>query len=168
MNQAAAWAIRRVGGHLRVDPARAVRSAPWDEEEAEALIDDARRWSRVGGDGVIEADEFLARLVGGVLGAHLDGIGGRMELWPALPGGWKHLVVRRLRANRTLLDLEVKARAEWLTVKLAVRFGPPVPMLVGSLDQTVARLTVDEISMVGPRAIFTAEGEHEVTLYYGV
>jgi hypothetical protein len=168
INQAAAWAIRRVGGHLRLDPARAIAAAPWDDDDTDALVDDAKRWVRVGGDGVIDAHEFLGRLLGGLLGARVDGLGGRLELQPSLPAGWKRLVLRRVRANRTLLDLEIKARAEWLTIKLAVMFGPPMPMVISSPVHSVSRVSVDEIPMVGPRALFTAAGEHEVTLFYGV
>lgn len=168
LNQAAAWAIRRVGGHLRVDPARAVIETPWDDEETAALIEDARCWRRVRGNDVIDATEFLGRLVGGLVGARLDGIGGRLEISPALPPDWKQLTVRRLRARRTLVDLDVRSRAEWLTIKAAVRFGPPIAMVVASPIRSVSRVSVDEIPMIGPRAIFTAGAEHEVTLYFGV
>ena len=153
---------------MRVDPARAVVDEPWDEDEVAALLDDARQWQRVRGDKVLRADEFLRRVVGGLLGARLDGLGGRLELHPGLPDGWRNLTIRRLRAHRTLFDVEIRPRAEWLTVKLAVMFGPPIPMLVASAVAAVSRVTVDEIQMEGPRAIFTASGEHEVGLYFGV
>lgn len=167
LDQAAAWAIRRAGGHLRVDPARAVNPKPWDDGDAEELLEDARRWQRVRGNDVLDATEFLGRLVGGLLGIRLDGIGGRLEVFPALPEGWRQCSARRLRAHRTLFDLDIRPRAEWLTVKLAVRFGPPVATVVGSRIARVSRVSVDEVPMVGPRAIFTANEEHEVVLYYG-
>jgi hypothetical protein len=167
LDQAVAWAIRRIGGHLPVDPAEAVTSAPWDDRDAQALVEDARRWQRVRGNDVLDATEFLSRLVGGLLGIRLDGLGGRLEIFPALPPDWKHFSARRLRAHRTLFDLDLRPRAEWLTIKLAIRFGPPVPVVLGSRIHSVSRTTVDEVPLVGPRAIFTASAEHEVGLYYG-
>jgi len=168
LNQAAAWAIRRVGGHLRVDPARAVNDPPWDDFETDGLIDEARRWQRVGGSEVIDAHEFLGKLVGGLLGVRLDGLGGRLEIQPSLPPRWRQVTARRLRAHRTLFDLEVRPRAEWLTVKLAVRFGPPVAVMISSPVEAVSWVSVDEVPMVGPRALFTAADEHEAVLYYGM
>lgn len=167
LDQATAWAIRRTGGHLRVDPARAINPKPWDEAGTEELLEDARRWERVRGNDVLDATDFLSRVVGGLLGIRLDGIGGRLEVFPALPEGWRQFSARRLRAHRTLFDVDIRARAEWLTVKLAVRFGPPVPTIVGSKIANVSRVSVDEVPMVGPRAILTASEEHEVVLYYG-
>jgi len=168
LNQAAAWAIRRVGGHLRADPARAVRSALWGDDDLEELLEDARNWRRVRSDGVLDPEAFLGGIVGGLLGVRLDGLGGRLEISPSLPAGWRHVAVRRLRANRSLLDLDFRPRAEWLTIKLALVFGPPIPAVVSSLHATVARVTVDEVALEGPRAIFTIGGEHEVALYYGM
>jgi hypothetical protein len=48
-----------------------------------------------------------------------------------------------------------------------VRFGPPLAVAISSPVESVARVTVDDIPLVGPRAIFTAEAEHEVVLLYG-
>ena len=168
LNQATAWAIRRVGGHLRANPARAVRDSIWDDDDLAGLLGDAREWTRIRSDQVLVAEEFLDRLVGGLLGIRLDGLGGRLEISPSLPQEWRHFRIRRLRAHRTLLDLDIKSRAEWLTIKVALMFGPPMPVAVSSFSATVSRVAVDEIPMEGPRAVFTIGGEHEVTLYYGV
>jgi len=168
LDQATAWAIGRVGGQLRVDPA-AEAPGGWEGEDVAGVLEDARTWARVRGNDVIEPHDFLRRVVGLLLGARLDGVGGRLELRPSLPDGWKSLGVRRLRAHRTLLDLEIKRRAEWITVRIAVMFGPPVAVAVGwAGDQPVSRVLVDEVALEGTRAIFTAAGEHEVTLYLGL
>ncbi len=167
VNQACAWAIGRVGGHLRVDPAG--RSDRWVGEDVTGLIEDAREWYRIRRSDLLDPEEFLGRLVGLLIGARVDGIGGRLELEPMLPEGWRGIKVRRLRAHRTLIDLEVRRRAEWVTIRLAVMFGPPIAVTVAlPEDESVARVTVDEIAVEGPRATFTAGGEHEVTLYLGV
>jgi hypothetical protein len=153
---------------LRANPARAVRDAIWADDDTAALLEDARLWHRVRADNVIDAEEFLGRLVGGLLGIHLDGLGGRLEMSPTLPAGWRQFQVHRLRAHRTLLDLEIKPRAEWLTIKVALMFGPPLPAVVSSATMAVSRVTVDEIPLEGSRAAFTIGGEHEVALFYGV
>ena len=168
LNQAVAWALGRVGGHLRVDPAPAVGQPGWDRDDTEALLDDARRWHRVRSQDLIDPDEFLGRVVGGLFGARLDGIGGRLELAPSIPDGWRTMAARRLRAHRTLLDVELKPRAEWVTVRLAVMFGPPIAVAVGLPEAIrVTRVTADEIPLEGSRAIFTAADEHEVVLFLG-
>jgi hypothetical protein len=165
LNRAAAWAIGKVGGHLRVDPAGPDPES-WAGEAVTGILEDARAWSRVGGSGIIAPAEFLGRVVGLLLGARLDGAGRRLGLEPALPSTWRSLVVRRLRAHRTLLDLEIRPRAEWVTVKLAVVFGPPIVVEIGLPEgYRVSRVVVDDVPLEAARAVFTAAGEHEVTLY---
>lgn len=144
-------------------------AAGFEGEDVAGVVEDARTWARVRAGNLIEPDEFLRRVVGLLLGAGIDGVGGRLELRPALPDAWKSLSVRRLRAHRTLLDVDIKRRAEWITVRLAVMFGPPIAMAVGwGGDQPVARVAVDEVPLEGTRGVFTAAGEHEVTLYLGL
>ena len=167
LDQAVAWALGRVGGQLRVDPAGS-RIEEWDEAETADLLDDARLWRRVRSDAVVDPADLLARVVGGLLGARYDGVGGRLELEPWLPEGWRRLVARRLRVGRTLVDLDIRAKAEWVTVRLAVMFGPPIAVALGLPGHFgVARVAVDEVPLPTPRAVFTAAGEHEVTLYLG-
>lgn len=164
-NRACAWAIGRAGGHLRVDPA----VVPVPDEGVPELLDDARLWDRIRSNEVIDAGEFLGRVVGLLIGASIDGDGDRLELAPDLPVAWKTIRARRLRAHRTLVDLEVRRWAEWTTVRLAVMFGPPVAVLVRlPPPAVVARVVVDDIPLSGTQAIFVAAGEHEVTLYLGV
>jgi hypothetical protein len=161
------WAAGRLGGGLRVDQAgRGER--PWDESDLAGLLEDARLWYRVRDDRILDPQELLDAVVGGLWGARLGGAGGRLELRPSMPPGWKSMAIRRLRAHRSLLDVEVKARAEWTTVRLALVFGPPIAVLV-RLPETepVSRIAVDEIPLQGTQAIFTAQAEHEVTLYRG-
>jgi hypothetical protein len=107
-------------------------------------------------------------VVGGLWGARIDAGGGRLELAPSMPAEWRTMAIRRLRAYRTLLDLEFRARAEWATVRLALKFGPPIPVLVRLPEPAnVVRVTVDEIPLDARQAIFTAQHEHEVTLFRG-
>lgn len=149
---------------MRVDPSA-------DEPELggfDDLLDDARRWHRVRDDSILDPPEFLGRVLRTFLGAELDAGGGRLELMPAIPIGWRSFSVRRLRAHRTLIDIEIRPRAEWVTVRLAVMFGPALAVrLALPEDRLVSRITVDEVPLQGDAAIFTAGGEHEVTLYLG-
>lgn len=151
---------------MRADPG--ALAAPEGDEVAQ-LLDDARRWHRVRSGDLLDPADFLRRLLHAFLGVATDGPGGRLELAPYLPDEWRAFAVRRLRVHRTLLDIEVKRRAEWVTVRLAVMFGPPLAVRVRlPEDEPVGRIAVDEIPLEGDAAIFTAAGEHEVTLYRGV
>lgn len=143
--------------------------APDDlESGVDGLIDDVRAWHRVRKPGMLEPVALLGRVTGILLGARQDGAGGRLELCPDLPAGWKSLKVKRLRSHRTLLDLEVRPRAEWVTVRLAVRFGPAIPVRVSLPDTLlVSRVTVDEVPLESHQAILTLQGEHEILFYLG-
>ena len=167
LNQAVAWAIRRAGGHLRADPASR-HDLEWAGSEFAELLDTARRWQRIRGSGVLEPEEFLAQVVGGLWGARIDGVGGRLQLAPYLPPGWKGMSLRRLRAYRTVLDLDVRPRAEWVTVRIAVVFGPSLALELRVRNTaTIARATVDEVPLAGPRVVFTVGLEHEVVFFFG-
>ena len=117
---------------------------------------------------IAEPAALLAEVVGGLFGVRSDVAGGRFELAPWLPEGWRTMALRRLRLHRTLLDVEVRPRAEWATVRLAVSFGPPIAVDLSVRNTApVARVMVDEIELAGPRAIFTVEGEHEARFFFG-
>jgi hypothetical protein len=78
------------------------------------------------------------------------------------------MALRRLRCHRTILDLEVRARAEWVTVRFDVSFGPAIPFSVGlGRGGAIARLTVDETPVEGAVAIFTVAARHEVMFFLG-
>jgi hypothetical protein len=110
----------------------------------------------------------LREVVGGLFGARADQAGGRFELSPWIPEGWPSLALRRVRFHRTIVDIELRPRAEWTRVRLAVSFGPPIPLAL-SLRNTppVARVSVDEVALARDLAIFTLSGEHEILFFYG-
>lgn len=116
---------------------------------------------------MLDPERLLDRVVGGLFGVRADGAGGRLEIAPFLPDGWRAFGLRRLRSHRTVLDLEVRPRAEWVTVRLAVTFGPALPAQVSLRDYPVGGVTVDETPLEGVRAVFTAHDEHEVVFYAG-
>ena len=109
---------------VRADPG--ARWDVWDQDDLDALLEDARRWHRVGRHAIDEAEAVLAEVVGGLWGARADGEGGRFELSPWIVPGWKSMALRRLRLHRTLIDVEVRPRAEWITCRLESTFGPPI------------------------------------------
>ena len=78
------------------------------------------------------------------------------------------MVLRRLGLHRTLVDIDVRPRAEWATVRLSVSFGPAIPLALSRNTPPVARVTVDEVALVRDQAIFTLSDDHELVFFYGV
>ncbi len=161
-----AWAVARAGGHLRANPASPDRAA-FEQDDFDELIEDVRRWARVRDPHLLRPETLLDRVVGGLFGVRVDGPGGRLEVAPFLPEGWRGFGLRRLRCHRTLIDLEVRPRAEWVTLRLAVTFGPPLATAVSLPDFAVGGVSVDDTALESVRAVFTAHDEHEVVFYAG-
>jgi hypothetical protein len=141
----------------------------WDGADFAHLVEEARGFRRVGEQALPDPAGFLREVVGGLFGARADEPGGRFALAPWVPEGWQSMALRRLRCHRTLVDVELRPRAEWATVRLAVSFGPPIPLAL-TLRNTapVARVTVDEVALARDQAIFTLSAEHEIVFFYGV
>jgi len=77
------------------------------------------------------------------------------------------MALRRLRCHRTLLDVEVRPRAAWTTVRLELDFGPPIPLALRLRNAgVIARITVDEVALEGERAVFTLQGQHEAVFFF--
>ena len=158
--------MRRAEAEVRAAP---VTPEEWDGSDFSHLVEEARGFRRVGAPALPDPAGFLREVTGGLFGARADDPGGRFALAPWLPEGWSSMVLRRLRLHRTLVDVDVRPRAEWATVRLSVSFGPTIPLAL-SLRNTppVARVTVDEVALAGDRAIFTLAAEHELIFFYGV
>jgi hypothetical protein len=102
-----------------------------------------------------------------LFGVRADAEGGRFELRPWVPEGWRSLAIRRLRCHRTRLDVLVRARADWVAVRLELSVGPAIPLSVGLRHVApIAQITLDEIPLGGERAIFTLQARHEVTFFF--
>lgn len=131
-------------------------------------MQEARAFHRIGPAALSDPGGFLREVTGELFGARADGPGGRFQIAPWIPEGWKSLALRRLRCHRTLVDVEARPRADWCTVRLEVEFGPPIPLAL-SLRNTppIARVTVDEVPLARAPAIFTLSAEHEVVFLYG-
>jgi hypothetical protein len=158
--------VRRAGAGVRADPGPGLPK--WDHSDFAHLIEECRIFRRVGGPDVLDPDAVIREVVAGLFGARGDAVGGRFELVPWLPESWRTMALRRLRCHRTLVDIEVRPRAEWATVRLAVTFGPPIALALGVRNTgPVARVTVDEVPLEGARAIFTLSGEHEAMFFFG-
>lgn len=142
-------------------------SPEWDGSDLEHLQITGRAFERVGPGALPDPAGFLREVVSGLFGAAADLDGGRFALSPWLVAGWKRMTLRRLRLHRTLLDVEVRPRVEWATVRLEVTFGPPVPLLLSVRNGgRISRVTVDEIVLDSEQVVFTASGEHEVMFFY--
>jgi hypothetical protein len=157
--------VRRAEGEVRAGPAAAEE---WDGSDFSHLLEEARAFRRVGARALPDPGGFLREVAGGLFGARADDPGGRFALAPWVPEGWNSMALRRLRLHRTLVDVDVRPRAEWATVRLSVSFGPTIPLAL-SLRNTppVARVTVDEVPLVRDQAIFTLSAEHELVFFYG-
>lgn len=150
---------------MRADPGPGLPE--WDEADFEELLDRARQFRRVGAKALPEPATLLREVVAGLFGLHSDAAGGRFELAPWLPTGWRSLALRRVRCHRTLVSADVRPRSEWATVKLELNFGPPIALALGLRNVgSIARMTVDEIPLEGQRAIFTLQGQHEAVFFY--
>ena len=149
---------------MRADPGPGLPE--WDEADFEDLLEAARAFRRVGAGALRDPEALLRDVVAGLFGLHADGVGGRFELAPWLPSGWRAMALRRLRCHRTLLSVEVRPRAEWTTIKLELLFGPSIALALGLRHAgAIERITVDEIPLEGSRAIFTLQGQHEVVFF---
>ena len=114
-----------------------------------------------------DAEAFLREIVAGLFGVRADAEGGRFVIAPWLAHGWRCMAIRRLRLHRSLVDVEVRPRAEWATVRLKLTFGPAIALALSVRNAgPVGRVTVDEIALQGDRAIFTLSGEHEAMFFF--
>jgi hypothetical protein len=152
---------------VRADPAPGLPE--WDLADFEELAERARSFRRVGAAGLPGPETLLREVVAGLFGAHADAEGGRFALSPWVPPGWRSMVLRRLRCHRTLLDVELRPRAEWAILRLELKFGPAIPLAVSLRNVgggPIARVTVDEVALEGQRAIFTLQGQHELVFFF--
>ena len=164
LNQAFAWAAGRGAGAVQ---AEAGPLDEWDVPEFAGLLEAGRSFRRVGPAAIPDPPGFLRDVVAGLFGLQADAGGGRYAVDPWIPEGWKRYALRRVRCHRTLLDIEIRPRAEWAGVRLAVTYGPPVAVALSLRNAPrVSRVTVDDVALEGGRAIFTAAGEHEAMFFY--
>lgn len=163
LNQAFAWAVRRDPSGVRADPGT---EQVWSDVELEDLLDSARSFRRVGPSTGLDPQLFLQQVVAGLFGVRADAAGGRFEIHPWRVDSWRAMALRRLRCHRTILDVEMRARSEWVTVRFEVGFGPAIPLSVQVRNTgPISQLTIDEVPVEGERAVFTLQEQHEVTFF---
>jgi hypothetical protein len=150
---------------VRADPGSDL--SEWGESDFALLIEEARAFRRVGARALPDPEAFLREVVAGLFGVRSDAEGGRFVMAPWRADGWRSMALRRLRLHRSLVEVEVRPRAEWVGVRLKMTFGPPVSLALSVRNAgPVARVTVDEIALQGDRAIFTLAGEHEAMFFF--
>lgn len=165
LNQAFAWAVRRDPSGVRADPGA---EPAWSDAELEDLLDSARMFRRVGPStgGGLDPQLFLHQVVTGLFGVRADAAGGRFEINPWRVDSWRAMALRRLRCHRTILDVEMRTRSEWVTLRFEVGFGPVIPVLVQVRNAgPISQVTIDEVAVEGERAILTLQDQHEVTFF---
>lgn len=165
LNRAFGWAAGRAAGAVKAEEGSGLTA--WDESDLAHLLITAQAFGRVGPRALPDGAGFLRDIVSGLFGAATDLAGGRFALSPWLVPEWRRMALRRLRLHRTLVDIEIRPRSEWATVRLEVTFGPPVPLALSVRNGgIVSRVTVDEVVVETERVVFTASGEHEAMFFY--
>ena len=156
--------MRRHPAGVRADP---VEPLDWDYGEYNALVEQGQSFRRVGPPALPHPEQLLREVVAGLFGARADAGGGRFELSPWLPEGWRAMALRRLRCHRSLVDVELRPRTEWVTLRVELGFGPAIALAVRLRNVgPVERITVDEVALEGQRAIFTLQGQHELVFFF--
>lgn len=131
------------------------------------MVEEAQAFRRIGSRALPDPEAFLHEVVVGLFGVRADAEGGRFVVAPWLPPGWRSLAIRRLRFHRSVVDLEVRPRAEWAAVRLKLTFGPAFALALSVRNAgPVGRVTVDEIPLQGDRAVFTLSSEHEAMFFF--
>lgn len=157
--------MTRAPSAVRADPAPAL--AGWDAADFALLKEEARGFRRVGAAALRDAEGFLGEVVAGLFGISADAEGGRFAIAPWLAAEWRTMALRRVRLHRALVDIEVRPRAEWATIRLNLSFGPAIPVALSVRNAgPVARITVDEVVLQGHQAVFTVSGEHEAMFFF--
>ena len=165
LNRAFAGAARSAGDSVRAEEGGGFPD--WDASDLAHLRAEARAFDRVGPQALPDPGEFLRDIVSGLFGAAADLSGGRFALTPWLVEGWRRMALRRLRLHRTLVDVEVRPRADWATIRLEVTFSPPVPLALSVRNGgPVSRVTVDEVVLLREPVVFTLSGEHEAMFFF--
>lgn len=165
LNRAFGWAAGRAAAAVRADFGGGFPD--WDASDFGHLVEEARAFRRVGGPALPDPEAFLGEIVAGLFGVQADAGGGRFVVSPWLPEGWRSMALRRLRCHRTIVDIEVRPRAEWAVVRINRTFGPPIAVALSVRNAgIVGRVTVDEIALQGDRAVFTVQGEHEAMFFF--
>jgi hypothetical protein len=163
LNQAFAWAVRRDPAGVRADPGD---EFDWGDADLEELLEAARTFRRVGPSAGPEPQWLLYQVVAGLFGVRADAAGGRFEVGPWVVDTWRVMALRRIRCHRTILDVEVRPRSEWVGIRFELGFGPAIPLAV-SVRNTgpISQVTIDEVPVEGERAVFTLQQQHEVVFF---
>jgi hypothetical protein len=90
---------------VQADPESALTE--WDSADFALLVEEARRFRRVGAHALPDPEAFLREVVGGLFGVRSDAEADASSLAPWLPDGWRAMAIRRLRFHRALVDVEV-------------------------------------------------------------
>ena len=165
LNQAFAWAVRRDPAGVRADPSD---GSGFSEDDFDELLESARTFRRIGPSAGLEPQGFLYQVVAGLFGIRADGAGGRFEVVPWVVDTWRGMALRRVRCHRTILDVELRIRSEWVTLRFEVGFGPAIPLAVQVRNTgSISQVTIDEVPVEGDRAVLTLQQQHEVTFFLG-
>lgn len=109
---------------------------------------------------------ILMRGVVGLWGAAPAPAASGLTLRPALPEGWDRAALRRLRIGRAVLELAFRRRLGRISVRVSRVQGPALPISVELGGPPPSLMAVDDVDLPGQRAVFEANGQHEVTFQW--
>jgi hypothetical protein len=104
--------------------------------------------------------------LGGLWGVIRHASNDELHLRPLLPAAWPGMALRRLRAGRTLLDLELRRRRGDLVARVHRLFGPRLVVTLEPRGCSFQSAVVDDVELYGGRARFEAADRH-VILFRG-
>lgn len=108
----------------------------------------------------------LLRGVVGLWGAEPAPAASGLVLRPALPDGWARADLKRLRIGRTVLELSFRRRFGRISVRVSRIQGPALPVSLTMGGPPPSLMAVDDVDLPGQRAVFEANGQHEVTFQW--
>jgi hypothetical protein len=161
--RAFAWAWTRAGALATGGPTDAVGSG-WTVDTLRSAA--TRFLADPASPDPAAALAVLGGALGGLWGVIRHASNDELHLRPLLPPDWPGMALRRLRAGRTLLDLELRRRRGDLVVRVHRRFGPRLVVTLDPRGGSFPSAVVDDVELYGGRARFEAADRH-VILFRG-
>ncbi len=121
------------------------------------------RWRGAAGELTpVLAAQLVMGAVGSIWGVMPNAAGQAVSIDPTFPVEWKSMGLRNLRIGETLLDLSLRRNRNGAVLDVQRTRGPGIRVTVTMSG--AEHFEVDGESLGGGRAVFRAEGTHEVMM----